>query len=79
MKSLNMFLNLYKTYGTGQRLGQYFCNQYGITEKEIEGLFYEENETKAINMIRYWLIENKYCNDLPNLRIRGIKLKRKTI
>ena len=67
MKSLNDFLNLYRVKGKNQRLGQCLCNEYDIEEEEIEGLFYEENEIKAKNMIRYWLMENCYTDFIPTL------------
>lgn len=45
------------------RLGQYFCNTY------IKGswpeLFYEEDEEKAAEIIRTWLVDHQYTDTMP--------------
>ena len=43
-------LNPYK-----QRLGQYFCNYFDITDTE---LFYETNQEKSVCKIVYYYLDN---------------------
>lgn len=65
--SLSLFVKLHnhRKRTDHQRLGQRFCNMY-IKERWPE-LFYEREFEKARELIRNWLMENHYINDLPQV------------
>ena len=65
MKALDHFVKIHKSMNDGQRLGQRFCNMF------IKGawpdLYYEENDAVAREMIRTWLSNHHYHDELPGL------------
>lgn len=50
---LNDFYMALREKPREQRLGQFFCNTYKITDSE---LFYETDETVAWKRINYWIM-----------------------
>jgi len=67
MKSLTTLLVNYHSSRDkvcGIRLGQYFCNKY--IRSNWPQLFYCQDDTRSIEMITQWLVDNCYENSLPD-------------
>lgn len=52
-----------KIHGDHERLGQYFCNRY--IKMSWPELFHEKNDAISIEIIKVWLADHDYHNELP--------------
>ena len=53
---------------TTQRLGQFFCNLFiknCDSDPDLIGLYYEQDEDKARETIKKWLVNKQYVYQLP--------------
>lgn len=61
--SIMRFIKIHKAATDTLSAGQRFCNMY--LKEYPDGLFNEENEEKALRMIRDWLDQHEYADKLP--------------
>lgn len=63
LESLRTFIRHHNDARDRIRIGQRFVNFY--IKNPWPELFYEEEEGRAIGMIREWLIDHQYIDKLP--------------
>lgn len=66
--SLKVFDRIYHRNTHRQRYGQMFSNMFLLNDACCPGLFFESNEWKSRELIRQWLVDNQYTQQLPPLR-----------
>ena len=66
MKRLLAQHQRHREHGGGERLGQFFFNEYckGREDKTLDGIFHLD-DVKAKKKIEEWLINNQHIDTLP--------------
>ncbi len=69
MMKIQSFENLMSDFQnqSSERLGQFFINRY-LGSQPWPELYYTEDEGKAERLIKQWLVENCYEQELPTKR-----------